>query len=601
MYNLSSMLQRTCESCGEKHFLTYLEGDTLVHISFAAFLEHVRSWAEFLRERGVAPGDRVGIITQKSPLQMTAFYGCWWVGAIAVPICEALGDLEMGFIIRDSEPKLILVDAGMRAKVLDNAGDVPVVQFSELPPVHATAAAAVAPVPVEADDVAALIYTSGSTGLPKGVMLTFKNFYRNAESALRVVHIRPADSIMSLLPYWHSFALVVEVLIAVMTGARVIVPRDKRDFRKNIGLYRPTILLVVPRIADALKTGIEKNVAAASPHVQTLFGKAMHNASRIFTAGPRLDGGLLRMAMHHVVYDPLVFRKIRQRFGGRIRFLISGGAPLDLEHQIFFKYIGLPVFQGYGLTEATPAISGNCPDVHRLGSSGPVLSWLRPEEGGDYMFKDEGGALGRDLRGELLVKGDCVMKGYWRHTDESAKTLAEGWLHTGDIGYVDKDGFLFLDGRQGNMIVLVGGEKLHPEHVEDAVKNADLVTEAMVIGEKCKNVYACVNVDPDPAAGLSETELQTQLRAQIREKTEHLAPYQRPKDVLVLPEFTAAEGTLTATLKVRRHRVWERYGDRIREFLRRCGEEAATKEELGIASSKVMESLGRNNGDGADG
>jgi long-chain acyl-CoA synthetase len=161
------------------------------------------------------------------------------------------------------------------------------------------------------------------------------------------------------------------------------------------------------------------------------------------------------------------------------------------------------------------------------------------------------------------------------------------------MGHVDADGFLFLEGRRGNMIVLVGGEKLHPEHVEDAIKGAALVTECMVIGEQCKNVYALVNVNPDLAAGLSPGQLLERLRQGVQERTRHLAPYQRPKDILVLPDFSVVAGTLTATLKVRRHLVWQAHGEAIRGFLVRNGEETATKTGVGIASSRVMESLGR--------
>ena len=591
MHSLASMLEESSRKYADKTFLRFLDGDRLVNVDFSEFAGQVRDWAAALRSRGVQPGDRVGIITPKSPSQVRAFYSCWWLGAVAVPICESLGDLEMGFIIRDSEPKLILADATMADKVLANCGDTPVIEFTDLA-LSANAHADLTLYATEDDALAALIYTSGSTGMPKGVMLSHKNFHVNASSALETVQIRKDDVVISLLPYWHSFALVVEVVIAMLAGSLVIIPKDKRDFRRNMSLYRPTIILMVPRVAEALRTGIEKRIAETSPKVQQLFARAIYNASRICTAGPRLHGGLLRMAAHRAFYDKLVFRKIRQRFGGNVRFMVSGGAPLDIEHQIFFKYLGLPICQGYGLTESTPVISANSPEVHKLGSSGPMLSWLRPENGGDYTFLDEQGNVGKELKGELLVKGDCVMKGYWRHTDASAKTLADGWLHTGDMGYVDSDGFLFLQGRQGNMIVLVGGEKLHPEHIEDTIKTCELVTEAMVIGESCKNVYVCVNVDTDLVAGAAEGAALAKLRRQIAEKTGHLAAYQKPKDVLILPELTIDDGTLTVTLKVRRHKVWERHGDRIREFLRSCGEEIAAREQIGIESSRIMESLG---------
>jgi long-chain acyl-CoA synthetase len=589
------MLERRAASPrGRKPYLIGLENDQLVTTDLQMFWQQAGDWSQCLRERGVKRGDRVVFITAKSALQQRVFFACWWLGAIAVPVCETLGDLEMGFIIRDCEPALVLVQKALWQKVENNAGDIQMMDLESFP-VRRDGFGAPPPVD-EADDedVAALIYTSGSTGMPKGVMLTHRNFYRNAECCLTAIDLYDTDTLISLLPYWHCFALVVEVVLPVVTeGVGVIVPLSQKDFKQNIARYRPTIMLVVPRIADTLKTGIERSIEAKGGKLQQLFDKAIHNASRIFTAGPKLEGGLLRLATHHAFYDPLIFRSIRKRFGGRMRCIISGGAPLDMEHQIFFKYLGLPIYQGYGLTESTPVVSVNGEVRHKIGSCGPILSWLTPEGGGDFMFRDDHGETGKTIAGELLLKGDCVMKGYWRHRDQSAKILADGWLHTGDMAYMDDDGYLFIEGRKGSMIVLGGGEKLHPEHVEDVVKNADLVTEAMVIGEGCKNVYACVNVDPDRAACIPPAELDKTVRAQVIEKVQHLAVFQRPKDVLILPAFCQEDGTLTATFKIRRHKIREKYGDRIRQFLMSCGEELATKEEIGIASSKIMESLGK--------
>ncbi|MCK5803594.1 MAG: AMP-binding protein [Lentisphaeria bacterium] len=591
-HDLGQFAQNLANNFDKRTFLHYPEGKGFRSVSYAQFLARTDAWAQRLRAQEVQPGDRVAFITPKSPNQVFAFYACWRIGAIAVPICEALGNAEMTFVIQDSEPSLILVDETMQSRVTANAGDIPLLSFSQMPD-FGSGGMTFERHENDPDDVAALIYTSGSTGMPKGVMLTHRNFTTNAVSAVEKFHFTQSDRVISLLPYWHSFALIVELLVAPSRGACTIIPRDKRDFKRNIATYKPTVVLVVPRIMDALKTSIEKRIQEQPGAVQKLVKQATYNASRIFTAGSRIDGGLLRMFTHHTFYNPLVFRAIRKNFGGKLRFFVSGGAPLDMDNQIFFKYLGIPVYQGYGLTESTPVISTNNEDVHRLGSSGPLLSWLTPEQGGDYTFKDQNGELGKNLKGELLVKGDCVMKGYWRHTDASAKTLVDGWLHTGDMGYVDEDGFLFLDGRQGNMIVLYGGEKLHPEHVEDVVKTAEAVTECMVIGEKCKNVYALANVDAKGMKNIPSEERQDTIRKRILEKTPHLASYQKPKDVLILPEFTVEDGTLTVTLKVRRHKVWEKYGEEIRAFLMANGEEAATQTEVGIASSKIMESLGK--------
>ena len=579
MHHLAKLLSQAAANWQDATFLTSIKQDELRTTSYREFHGQVLAWAVFLQERGIRQGDRVGFVARKGPHQIRAFYACWRLGAIAVPVCEGLGDQEMSFVFQDASPGIILTEDACSALVRRNCRTIPVVDFKELPLTPPTITPEIAELASGA--VATLIYTSGSTGCPKGVMLTHTNLYRNAESTLSVIHMEAGrEVLLSLLPYWHSYALTVEIVASVMNGLSVAIPRDIRDFRKNIGRYQPTIVLVVPRIADVLRSGIMKQVEESDPTAKILFHRALHNASRIFTPGPRIDGGLLRMLSHHVFYDPVVFGRVRAAFGGRLKFFISGGAPLDMEHQLFFKHVGLPIYQGYGLSECSPIISTNFEDAHRLGSCGKPMPWLWPEQGGDFTFLAADGSRGKELRGELLVRGDCVMTGYWRHADASAKTVTDGWLHTGDIGYLDADGYLHIDGRISNMLVLAGGEKLHPEHVEEAIRSDRLFRDVMVIGDKCQNVYACVSLDDTAAATIPEAERATAAKTKIQAATAHLAPFQRPKDVLLLPPLRLEDGTVTATLKLRRFRVWELHGDLIREFLAKNGEDAAVRPVL---------------------
>ena len=545
----------------------------------------------YLQENGIQKGDRVAMIASKCMFHPRFFYACWTIGAIAVPICETLGNKEMSFIIDDSDPKVIITDKALNAKVTANANGRKIVCLDDIP--DGGSRQGVAPLngmEFSPDEIAALIYTSGSTGMPKGVMLSHRNLSANAMDIPEIFQLRKQERIISLLPYWHAYALSIEIVAIMCCGVTIAIARDMKDFKKNIARYQPTAMIVVPRIIELFKASIDKKIEATPESKRKLIDKAIYNASRIFTARPRLDGGILRIFTHHTFYDPLVFSKFRQAFGGKLRFIVCGGAPLDLELQIFFKYLGIPLLQGYGLSETSPIVSTNLKEDHLLGSIGKPFPWLLPENGGDYTFKDEEGHMGKDVHGQLLVKGTCVMKGYWNHTDASAKSFEDGWLNTGDVAY-QKEGYFFIEGRKGNMIVLIGGEKLHPEHVEDAVKNSPLITEAMVIGEKCKNVYVLANVSKDLAKGLSDDELHKKLKEEIQRTTTHLAPYQKPKDVLVLPDFTMEDSTLTATMKIRRYKIQELYGDKIEEFLKANGEEIATKHEVGIASSKVFESL----------
>lgn len=584
--NLAEALLQRSEQTPDRTFLTTFEDGVPVRRSFAVFLAQVRRWASFLRARGVRPGDRVAFVAAKGPDQVAAFYAVWIAGGIAVPVSESLGELETGFIIRDCSPTLLLTEEAFFEPVRQAAGDVPVERFE-------TANAYTGTDPdcarTDENEVAALIYTSGSTGMPKGVMLTHRNFLCNARSAIEHIRIGPEDNVVSVLPYWHSFGLVVEVVMSVVAGFGVSIPRDKKDFARNLGAYEPTVVLVVPRIAEAFMNAILRRVGDGPPYAQELFRRALANGKALLDQ-PGPAERLFRKAARALVYDPLVLRKVRSFFGPRFRFFISGGAPLDLEPQLFFMALGAPMYQGYGLTEATPIVSANTEVRYRLGSSGTLLSWLGPEKGGAFTFRDEEGRTGTHLHGELLLRGDCVMKGYWNHRDDSAKTLENGWLHTGDMGYVDEDGFLHLEGRRSNLICLVGGEKLHPEHIEDALRATGRITEAMVFGEGCKNVYVAVNVDPQWWQTLPEAQRLEALRELVRDRTRHLAATHRPKDVVVLPELRTADGTLTPTLKIRRHRVWAVHGDVLLEFLRRNREDAGVSAALKACRRPAPES-----------
>ncbi|MCF7853730.1 MAG: AMP-binding protein [Candidatus Pacebacteria bacterium] len=576
MRTLDALFIRACEHFPRKNYVTFPHDSRPTHVRYHQALALVNARAACLRySYGIDVGSRVALIGPKSPEQIWLILACWRIGAVAVPVSETLGDLEMGFVIRDSTPSLIIADNTVNDVVRRNAGDVPIIGYEEMTWSSSALSEASLTAEIGEDSLAAVIYTSGSTGMPKGVMLTHKNLFVNAASALEVVRIGSGDAIMSLLPYWHSFALLVEVVAASMAGARVIVAKDKRDFRQNLRLYRPTIILLVPRIVETLFAGVRKRLKGAGGK-RTIADKAIENASKLFRGEDGAKGGLICTVLHRVVYDPLVFREVRKVFGGRLRFFISGGAPLNLEHEHFFRCIGLPVYQGYGLTETSPVVSTNHPDVHRLGSCGKLLPWLRQVNGGGVAFLCNDGTLRNDGPGELLVKGDCVMKGYWRHRDESAKTLSGGWLHTGDVGHLDVDGFLYIEGRNSNMLALSGGEKVHPEYVEGVLRSCPFVAEAMLIGDGCKNVYACINVNTEAAKGHTGKRLLAEIRKQVQAQTEGLAPYQRPRDILILPDFTTEDGTLTPTLKVRRYRVWEKYGDRIVSFLRDNGVEIGT-------------------------
>ena len=598
--HLSQVLENACVNFAPLVAVRASDGKKFIDTTYAQLHADVIAWANYLKAKGVERGDRVAAISSKSPNHYRFFYACWQLGAIAVPVCETLGNDEMSFILKDCSPKVVLAADNYLAKAKENAGEIPVVDWDKLPMGSAEDAAAVKPVPCAYDNaqealdsIAVLIYTSGSTGMPKGVMLTHENIWWNMTIALEFFHVTTSDRLISLLPYWHAYALTCEITCLINHGATCLIAHNIADFQRNIAKFQPTLMLVVPRILDMLMAAMKKKIDAMPPKRKKLVEKAIYNASRIFTAGTKWNGGLLRMLYHKCFYDPFVFKKFRQALGGHLRLFVAGGAPLDMDVQSFYTFLGMPVLQGYGLTEAAPVVASNSLVDYRLGSCGKIWRWASdPAIGGDYTFKDEDGNLGKNLRGQLLIKGKCVMKGYWNHTDASAKTMENGYLNTGDVGHVDKDGYLFIHGRNSSMIVLYGGEKLHPEAIEDAVKSSDLISEAMVFGEKCKSVYVAVNVPEDVRKRFSDpAELQKAVKAAVQEKTADLAAYKKPKDVIVLPDFNMKDGTMTATLKIRRFKIKELYHAELEAFLQNNGEEIATKKDLFVPASRIVESL----------
>lgn len=572
---LRVLLERGTERFADRVFLKYKAQGRVENETFKTFFDSVCRWSSFLIEHGVREGDRVAVVSDKSSVQVRLMYAVWMLGAVAVPVCEVLGHDEMRFVIDDCDPKLIIVQDKHTDKYRQAFGERVCFNFYEIMAYAEQLETCPRVPPLKQcgiDDVAALIYTSGSTGMPKGVMLSHRNLSVNAQSAVNGIGLTGNDLCFSILPYWHSFALTVEVIMPMLAGFTVGYANDRRDFLKSMTIYNPTVILGVPRVFETVRSGILKEVSKQPPMVQKLFKYALRNSVKV--QGAYSKGGCAGWARRklHKGSDYFFFRKIRKRFGSQLRFFVGGGAPLDVDYQHFFKGLGIPIFQGYGLTEASPVISANCSGAHKLGSSGRIFDWLHGDAGGDYTFLTDDGVRGKGLEGELLVKGDCVMKGYWRHADESAKTLDDGWLHTGDVAYVDEEGFLFISGRKGNMIVLLGGEKLHPEHVEDALKHSDYISEVMVIGEGLKNVYACVNVPEEKRNAHSEEELTAVLKKEIQKHCAHLAVFQRPKAAVCLPDFNIEDGTLTATLKVRRYKVKERDRLLIDSFLSSCGE-----------------------------
>ena len=488
MKNLYELLQQAVELFGSKTFLECSTGTDFEKITYSEFLEKVEQQAQVLKSHGVEAGDRVAFLTPKSAAQAYVFYAIWRLNALAVPVSESMGDEEVSFIINDADPSLIILHESLIPRKDALSGGRKVITFEDL---KKDALGSLDDCTLGADDTAVLIYTSGSTGKPKGVMLSHRNLMVNARSAGDTLNLQGEERILSLLPYWHSFALIAELVMMLYIGGTTVFPKDRRDFAKNLANFKATFMLAVPRMLQQFKMMLEKECEKNG--VSQMLAASLANASQLYSESGVITQDLAVRAQRDVLKTKFL-SNLKKAFGPNFKYFIGGGAPLSPDLHKFFNDIDLPVLQGYGLTETSPVISCNTMESNRVGSSGKIVSWLLPENGGDYEFLDSEGNRNKEIEGELLVKGDCVMQGYWGHKDASAKSIQDGWLHTGDIACM-RDGFMYITGRASNLLVLRGGEKVHPEHVEDIVKQCELIGEVMLIGEKCKNVYAIINVE----------------------------------------------------------------------------------------------------------
>jgi long-chain acyl-CoA synthetase len=334
------------------------------------------------------------------------------------------------------------------------------------------------------DDIANISYTSGTTADPKGIMLSHRNYTANVEQAATLINVPEYYSSLLILPWDHSFAHTVGLYTLMKNGASMsVVELGKtlmetlKNIPKNIKESKPTFLLSVPALAKNFRNNIESGVKAKGPKVEKLFYKALDVAYRYNGIGWDKGKGS-RMFLKPLVwlYDKILFSKIRENFGGRLEFFIGGGALLDIDLQKFFYAIGIPMYQGYGLSEASPIISSNAPQRHKMGSSGFLVKPLELK-----ILDEDGNEMPAGSKGEIVVKGENVMKGYWKNEKATAETLKDGWLYTGDMGYMDSDGFLYVLGRFKSLLIGNDGEKYSPEGIEEAlVEQSPYIEQVML-------------------------------------------------------------------------------------------------------------------------
>ncbi len=523
-------------------------------ITWAAFARRAASVARRLRAVGVAPGDRVVIVAENRPDYPIAETALMAIRAVPVPTYVTNTVDDHAHVLRDSGARAAIVSsaqlagrlrqAGARAGGLDllvvmdggpeaSGGTPRLIPWSEL------VADAVPPNAVPPDDIAAeaatipqdalacLIYTSGTGGAPKGVMLPHRAILSNCRGAFELVRpLRLKDEIyLSYLPISHSYEHTVGQLFLPSIGTEIVYARGVEHLAADMLTVRPTILTAVPRVLEVIRGRVLGQVARERPWRQALFNRALAiGLKRVDRVTLSFIDDLLDWPL-----DRLVRAKVRARFGGRLIAAMSGGARLDPEVGRFFLALGIRIMQGYGQTEAGPVISANPPNAIRIETVGPPL------DGVEVRLAEDG---------EILVRGELLMHGYWGHPEDTAAAIRDGWLHTGDIGAQDADGYLRITDRKKDMIVLSGGENVSPARIETMLMAEVEIAQAVVAGEGRTGVSALVvPADGHDAVGVALAVSRVNMRLSVTERIRKHA---------VVEPFTLENGLLTPTYKIRR-------------------------------------------------
>ena len=610
MQTIIELFEESVRKYGNNPLMLEKKHDKYISSTYIEIRQAVIEFAAGLLNMGVQKGDRIALLSEGRNDWVISELAVLYAGAINIPLSVKLGDAsEISFRLAHSGSKIIIISGGQAHKIKDLKYELPDLEKVILLDEHED----MDPIDIlysevrqkgrkfletepnrcyeswnsiRGDDYANICYTSGTTADPKGIILSHSNYTANVEQARSLMDVPEWYTTLLILPWDHAFAHTAGIYTLIASGASMAsiqagkTPLEAlKNIPQNIKEIKPVFLLSVPALAKNFRKNIEAGVRQKGKIAGYIFNAGLKTAYAYNGTGWNKGRGF-RMFLRPLVafFDAIIFRKIRDNFGGRLRFFIGGGALLDIELQRFFYALGIPMFQGYGLSEASPIISSNSETRHKLGSSGYLVSDL------ELMICDDNKKeMPTGEKGEIVVRGENVMKGYWKNKEATESVIIDGWLYTGDMGYIDGDGFLYVLGRFKSLLISDDGEKYSPEGIEEAIteqsqyidqcmlyNNQNPYTIALVVPnrEALKRWLKEKNMKPDTIEG--QDAMLRLIEGELNEyrpgrRFERMFPQRwLPASTGVLEEgFTESNQLLNSTMKIVRGKITEKYKDRI--------------------------------------
>ncbi|MFP4546590.1 MAG: AMP-dependent synthetase/ligase [Fidelibacterota bacterium] len=589
---ITGMFKNAVDKYADKDIYGYKSNKKWVHISFNDAWNYVKNISNGLYSLGFEQGDHVGIIADNSIWWALFDYGTIFSRGILSTIYPTLTPKQMKWITMHSESKYLVCGTRKLADkvlsiidhlhivkkviMLDNS-DIDHPKFITLDELLKKGKEFEKENPtkfedeymkIKPDDVATLIYTSGTTGEPKGVMLTHKNICSNVVASVKALDLSERDSFLSFLPLSHSFERTAGHFLPTFYGAKIFYAENLLKVADNIREVKPTLMVSVPRLYEKIYGKILSSISNESFMKKKVFWWAVNVGKKCVrkAAKGKKIGPLLNMQRANA--DKLVYSKIKQQVGGKLRYFVSGGAPLPAEIGEFFNAIGVTILEGYGLTETSPVISVNRLERNKIGTVGPPIDGVEVDIAHD---------------GEIIIRGDNIMKGYYKEEAATRELFdRDGWFHTGDIGEIDEDGYIKITDRKRNIIVTAGGKNVAPQPMENILVASKWIEQAIILGDKRKYISALIVPSlPTLEEWAKKQGLQWNSTAEllklpevkkiydtvVLESLDGFAQFEKVRKYSLLPEeFSIEKGELTPSLKIKRNVIMKDYENEINEI-----------------------------------